>query len=49
MKLYVVSYFLGDMFHCYTIKAENQVDAMLDALYRIPETSRGLLHDFKIS
>ena len=48
MKKYVVSYYLGDMFHCYTIEAEDEGAAMLDALYRIPETSRGLFHDFKI-
>ena len=48
MKDYIVSYYLGDMFHSYTITAENEVNAMIDALYRIPETSKPLFHDFKI-
>ena len=48
MKDYVVSYYLGNFFHAYTIEAENEVDAMLEALNRIPETSKRLFHDFKI-
>lgn len=48
MKAYVVSYYLGNMFHCYTVEAENEVDAMLQALNRIPETSKKWFHDFKI-
>ena len=48
MKDYVVSYYLGNFFHCYTVEAENEVDAMLQALNRIPETSKHLFHDFKI-
>lgn len=48
MKDYIVSYYLGDFFHSYTITAENEVSATLDALNRIPEGSRNLFHDFKI-
>lgn len=45
---YVVSYYLGNFFHCYTIEAETEVDAMIKALERIPETSKKWFHDIKI-
>lgn len=48
MKDYVVSYYLGNMFHRYTVEAENEYEAMLKVLNGIQETSKRLFCDFKI-
>ena len=48
MKDYCVSYYLSDFYHTYTIEAENEFQAMQEALNRIPEGSQKLFHDFKI-
>ncbi len=48
MKEFKVSYYLGDMFHCYTEVAENELKAMQNALNRIPNTSSGLFYGFSI-
>lgn len=48
MKDYVVSYYLGNMFHSYTVEAENEFEAMFKVLNGIPETSKKWFCDFKI-
>lgn len=48
MKKYKVSYYLGDMYHCYTLEAENEYYAISHTINTIPDTSRYLFHDLKI-
>lgn len=50
MRDYLVSYYfsLRGFYHAYTIEAENEAQAIQKALVRIPETSKVILHDFKI-
>ena len=48
MKVYQVSYYLGSMYHTYCIEAEDEAYAIYKALGCIPESSRRILHDFKI-
>lgn len=48
MKDYQVSYMLGDMYHMYVLTAENEAQAILKAVNRLPDGSKERLHDFKI-
>lgn len=48
MKEFQVNYYLGDMFHCYTEVAENELKAIQKVLNRIPDTSSGIFHNFRI-
>lgn len=48
MKDYKVSYMLGDMYHTYILTAENEAQAILKAVNRLPDGSKERLHDFKI-
>lgn len=48
MRDYVVSYWLDDFYHTFTIEAENEVQAMKEVVDRIPDTSMSIFHDFKI-
>ncbi len=48
MKTYKVKYYLDIFYHTYLIDAENECDAIDQAIRRIPSTSKPLLHDFKI-
>ena len=48
MKEFKISYYLGEMFHCYTEVAENELKAIQKALDRIPDTSNGIFHDFQV-
>ena len=48
MKDYNVSYMLGDMYHSYIITAENEAQAILRTVNRLPDGSKEILHDFKI-
>ena len=43
-----VSYKLGNMYHTYLIIAQNQKEAEQKALKSIPETSKTILHNFKV-
>lgn len=45
---YKVSYMLGNMYHTYLIIAQNEKEAKQKALNTIPETSKPILHDFKV-
>ena len=52
MKDWQVSYYLGDMFHCCVIEADNEYDAtlkLLKLLNSIPEGSRKLFRDLKVT
>ena len=49
MKDWQVSYYLGDMFHCYVIEAENEYDATLKLLNSIPKGSHKLFRDLKVA
>lgn len=48
MKEYDVSYYLHDMYHSIIVEGLNEVDAIKNALHRIPERNHPFLHDFKI-
>lgn len=48
MKNYIVSYYLGDMYHSYTIVASNEAEAILNCLNRIPSSSQKIFKDFSI-
>lgn len=48
MNDYKVSYYLGDMYHTYILTAENEAQAILKAVNRLPDGSKAILHDFKI-
>ena len=48
MRNYVVSYYLWDFYHTYTVCAENEIDAAVKAVIRIPDNSKPGLHDFKV-
>lgn len=48
MKDYEISYYLGDMYHCYTISATSEYNALFRAISAITETSRPLFHDINI-
>lgn len=40
-----VSYYLGDIFYCYLIEAENEYDATLKLLNNIPKDSQKLFRN----
>jgi hypothetical protein len=48
MRVYSVRYYIGSMYHAHIETAENEYAAIEKVLRRIPDTSRELLHDFKI-
>lgn len=48
MMVYSVRYYIGSMYHAHIETAENEYAAIEKVLRRIPDTSRELLHDFKI-
>ena len=48
MYFYLVSYYLGDFFHCYAIKADNEYYAIKSVFHRLPPNSRKIFHNFKI-
>lgn len=48
MKTYKVSYYLDNFYHTYLIDAENECSAIEIAIRTIPDTSKSLMHDFKI-
>ena len=45
---YRISYYLGDMHHTYLMDANNEAEAIIKALNRMPDRSKAILHDFKI-
>lgn len=49
MNDWQVSYYLGDMFHCYVIEAENEYDATLKLLKSIPEGSQKIFRDLIVA
>ena len=49
MKDWQVSYYLGEMFHCYVIEAENEYDATMKCLKSIPEGSRKHFRDLIVA
>ena len=48
MKEYSVKYYLDDFLHTYVVEADNEHEATMKALQRIPFESRPLFHDFEI-
>lgn len=48
MKTYQVSYYLGEMYHKYLVDAENEYEAIRKSVGRLPQTSKEIIHDFKI-
>lgn len=48
MKKYRVSYFLDNYYHSYKVDADNEYEAIEIIVRNIPNTSKPLLHDFKI-
>ncbi len=48
MKTYKVSYYLDIFYHSYLIDAENEYSAIEIAMRNILNTSKPLLHSFKI-
>ena len=48
MEKYRVSYYLDNFYHTYLIDAENECSAIELAIRAIPDTSKPVLHDFKI-
>ena len=49
MKVYIVAYYLGDMYHSYTIVASNEAEAIMNCLNRIPSGSKKIFKDFEIT
>ncbi len=49
MKDWQVSYYLGEMFHCYVIEAENEYDATMKCLKSIPEGSKKYFRDLIVA
>ena len=49
MKDWQVSYYLGDMFHCYVIEAENEYDVTLKLLNSIPKGSQKIFRDLIVA
>lgn len=43
---FTVSYYLGDMFHTYTIEAESKKKAICKAIKSI--SNKEIMHDFKV-
>ncbi len=48
MKEYEVSYYLGDMYHCCIVEADNEAEAILKELRTLNDRSKEIMHDFKI-
>lgn len=43
---FIVSYYLGDMYHAYTIEAQSKTNAMQKALKSI--LNKDIMHEFKV-
>lgn len=48
MRDYVVSYYLGEMYHTYTVEAKNEYEATMKALRAIPEGSQKHFRKFHV-
>lgn len=49
MKEYQVSYYLRGMYYAYVVGAENEYEAIQKVLNGLPEGSKQIFNDFKIS
>lgn len=48
MKTYMVTYWLADMLHTYTVDAGNEHEAIMRALETMPAGSAEIMHNFMI-
>ncbi len=48
MREYSVTYYLGDMYHSYVVDADNEAEAVMKVLNRLPDVCKAIMHDFKI-
>ena len=48
MKEYSVKYYLNDYLHAYVVEANNEYEATMKVLKRIPSNSQPIFHDLEI-
>ena len=45
---YLVSYYLGNMYHSYLVDADNEAEAFLKVLNGLNENGKKILHNLKV-
>ena len=46
--VFLVSYYLGDMYHCFSVRASCEFEALTSVLSSLPSTSQSIFHDFRV-